>query len=154
MLLFVLLLIGAPSSSSSFTGRVVGVVDGDTIKVMRAGQAVTVRLAEIDCPEKTQAFGQAAKTMTSSLTFSQDVTVTSQGTDRYGRLIGTVVRTDGLEVNRVLVAQGYAWWYQAYSHDAGLGLLQAQAQLAHLGLWHEASPTPPWLYRKQHAAHR
>jgi endonuclease YncB( thermonuclease family) len=34
-----------------FSGRVVGISDGDTISVMRSGRAVRVRLHGIDAPE-------------------------------------------------------------------------------------------------------
>jgi endonuclease YncB( thermonuclease family) len=52
--LLVLLFLSIPISShaDSFTGKVVGVADGDTIKVMRMGKAVKVRLHGIDSPEK------------------------------------------------------------------------------------------------------
>lgn len=62
-LLFYLIL----SISTSFIGQVVGIIDGDTIKVMRSGKTVKVRLAEIDCPEKKQAFGRKAKEFTADL---------------------------------------------------------------------------------------
>jgi endonuclease YncB( thermonuclease family) len=43
-------------------GRVVGVSDGDTVKVLDAAQRLyTVRLMGIDAPEKTQPFGQRSK---------------------------------------------------------------------------------------------
>jgi endonuclease YncB( thermonuclease family) len=53
--LFVLLFLSLPLFSQangpkSFTGKVVGVSDGDTIKVMREGKAVKVRFDLI--PEK------------------------------------------------------------------------------------------------------
>lgn len=40
------------SFAVSFTGKVVGVSDGDTIKVMHDGKAEKIRLNGIDCPEK------------------------------------------------------------------------------------------------------
>ena len=59
LLLFVLLAISLPlisqaaySQTATFTGKVVGVADGDTISVMRGSRAVKVRLQGIDCPEK------------------------------------------------------------------------------------------------------
>ena len=48
-------------ANDTFTGKVVGVSDGDTISVMRKGRAVKVRLHGIDCPEKRQPFGTRAK---------------------------------------------------------------------------------------------
>jgi len=64
LLLFVFLFLSVPLFSlavDTFTGKVVGVSDGDTIKVMCDGRAVKVRLHGIDCPEKKQAFGTKAK---------------------------------------------------------------------------------------------
>jgi endonuclease YncB( thermonuclease family) len=43
--------------AADFTGRVVGISDGDTISVMHDGRAEKIRLSGIDCPEKKQPFG-------------------------------------------------------------------------------------------------
>ncbi len=41
-------------------GWVVAALDGDTIKILDAtNRQITIRLSEIDAPEKGQAFGQA-----------------------------------------------------------------------------------------------
>lgn len=70
----------ADSQSVTFTGKVVGVSDGDTISVMRGGRAVEVRLHGIDCPEEKQAFGTKAKKFTSDLAFGREITVQSAST--------------------------------------------------------------------------
>src|SRR5207247_10694465 len=70
--------------SIHFTGKVVGVTDGDTITVLHNGKGERVRLHGIDCPEKGQAFGQRAKQFTSALAFGKEVTVTVLDSDRYG----------------------------------------------------------------------
>ena len=49
------------ASAEQFTGKVVGISDGDTINVLREGKAVKVRLYGIDAPEKAQAFGTQAR---------------------------------------------------------------------------------------------
>ena len=52
----------AAGNAGAFSGKVVGVHDGDTITVLRADKSqVSVRLNQIDAPELGQAFGQAAK---------------------------------------------------------------------------------------------
>jgi len=59
-----LLILSTPLLSlvtDTFTGKVVAVSDGDTIKVMHEGRAVKVRLHGIDCPKKKQPFGTKAK---------------------------------------------------------------------------------------------
>jgi len=75
-------LAGVVSSAGSFHGQVVGVVDGDTIDVMREGVAVRIRLDGIDCPEKKQAYGTRAKQFTSRLAFGKEVQVLEKGLDR------------------------------------------------------------------------
>ena len=55
-------------------GRTIGVVDGDTIRVLCAErQQIRVRIAFIDAPEKGQPFAQAAKAAMSELVFDKDV---------------------------------------------------------------------------------
>jgi Staphylococcal nuclease homologue len=77
--------------ADQFTGKVVGILDGDTIRVLRGGKAVKVRLHGVDTPEKAQAFGTQACKFTGDLVFPRDVTVVVHATDRYGRLVGEVL---------------------------------------------------------------
>jgi micrococcal nuclease len=94
--------------AEQFTGKVVGISDGDTISVLREGKAVKVRLHGIDTPEKAQAFGTQARKFTSDVAFQQTVTVMVQTTDRYGRLVGQVLLPDGRSLNQELVRAGMA----------------------------------------------
>ena len=65
--------------NKSFVGRVVGVVDGDTLDVLRHDAKVRIRVAEIDCPENGQAFSGHAKRVASRLAFGKTVRVTVTG---------------------------------------------------------------------------
>lgn len=94
--------------AAAFTGRVVGISDGDTISVLHNGKAEKIRLNGIDCPEKRQTFGQRAKQFTSKLAFGKDVTVNTFGHDRYRRTIGNVILPDGRMLNHELVKAGLA----------------------------------------------
>lgn len=60
-LLLAALLIPTLVCAADYTGRVVGVIDGDTIEVLNGHHAERIRLNGIGCPEKDQAFGQRAK---------------------------------------------------------------------------------------------
>ena len=40
-----------------------------------------------------------------------------------------------------------AWHYSAYSHDPTLARAEADARAAHLGLWSQPNPIPPWDWR-------
>ncbi len=95
--------------AADFTGRVVGVSDGDTITVLHKGKGERIRLHGIDCPEKRQAFGNRAKQFTSKLVFGNTVTVQVMDRDRYGRTVGVVLLPDGRSLNHELVRAGLAW---------------------------------------------
>ena len=88
---------------AEFTGKVVGVIDGDSIRVMHEGKAEQVRLAGIDCPERKQAFGSKAKQSTSALTFGKMVTVEPVAKDRYGRTVANVLLFKGRMLNHELL---------------------------------------------------
>ncbi len=132
-----------------FEGKVIGIKDGDTFEVLYDGQPEKVRLAEIDCPEKSQPFGKNAKQYASDLCFGKTVKVSSTGKrDRYGRVVGTIVTQDGRNVNEELVKAGLAWHYKQYSKSKTLDGIEEQARKKKLGLWADKDPEAPWEWRK------
>ena len=147
VLLAILLLAPVQVLAASFSGLVVKVTDGDTIQVMHDGRAEKIRLAGIDCPEKKQPFGQAARKFVLELAAHKVVTVNVETTDRYGRTVGEVILPDGRSLNQELVQSGYAWWYRQYSSDKTLARLEEEARTNSRGLWSEADPVPPWQWR-------
>jgi endonuclease YncB( thermonuclease family) len=136
------------SGSGAFSGRVTTVSDGDTIGVMDGPREARVRLFGVDCPEKSQPHGMEAKQFTSSRCFGKEVRVKVIDKDRYGRIVGEVTLPDGSSLNRLLVEEGYAWWYRHYSKDRSLGELEAKARKERRGLWADKDPEPPWEYRE------
>src|SRR4026208_728860 len=90
-----ILLILASHAVADFSGRVVSVLDGDTIEVQHNNRAERIRLNGIDCPEKGQAYGTKAKRATSTLVFGKEVTLQTHGKDKYGRTIADVLLADG-----------------------------------------------------------
>jgi len=133
-----------------FTGKVIGIKDGDTFEVLYDGQPERIRLAEIDCPEKSQAFGKNARQYASDLCFGKIVTVSSNGKrDRYNRIVGTIVTKDGINVNEALLKAGLAWHYKQYSKNhPELSDMEEQARTSQLGLWADKKPVAPWDWRK------
>ena len=86
---FALAAVGA--YAETLAGRVVNVADGDTLTVLDAAQRQhKVRLADIDAPEKGQAFGQRARESLAALCAGQPAEVEQAGRDRYGRVVGRV----------------------------------------------------------------
>lgn len=142
------LALAASWAHADIAGKVVGVLDGDTIDVLVGQRQVRVRLAEIDAPEKKQPWGTRSRQALSALVFGQQVTVREEGTDRYRRTIGTVF-VDGRSVNRAMVGAGMAWAYRRYLYDESLLDVEADARRAARGLWSAPASVPPWDWRAQ-----
>ena len=154
LVVLALVLVAALAGADELSGRVVGVTDGDTIKVLHNGHPEVVRLRGIDAPEKRQPYGTRAKELVASLTLGKTVTVHTTGRDRYGRLLGEVVLPDGRILNRELVRAGYAWWFRRYSADPTLARLETEAREARRGLWADRHSIPPWEFRRGHGLAR
>lgn len=128
--------------------EVIGIADGDTLTVLENKQSIKIRLANIDAPERAQAFGNRSRQSLSDLCFSKDARYEVQDKDRYGRLVATVY-CDDINVNRKQVELGFAWVYPKYNKDYLIPALQDQAFSARRGLWADPHPIPPWEWRKQ-----
>jgi len=138
------------------TGTVVGIADGDTLTVLNHDQReIKIRLAEIDAPEKRQAFGTRSKQSLSDLCFGKQAQVVSKVKDRYKRTVAHV-KCSGVDANTEQVKRGMAWVYPRYAKDPDLYVMQEDAKLARRGLWIDYSPIPPWEFRKlkRHASHQ
>lgn len=70
------------------------VIDGDTFR----GNGLTVRLADVNCPELWQTGGQAAKEHLSRLILHKQVSYESKATDPYDRVVAQVW-VDSTDVN-------------------------------------------------------
>lgn len=106
---FICLCLATPSFATSFQGKVITVIDGDTIDVLHNNQPERIRLNGIDATEKGMAYGQAAKEYVLDMAALKTVTVHVTDTDRYGRTVGDVILPDGRNLNREIVQAGYAW---------------------------------------------
>lgn len=133
-------------SSKVIEGKVVRVIDGDTVEVLdKFKNKHRIRLYGIDAPESKQDYGQKAREFLASLIASKDVKVLITGTDRYSRNIGKIV-FDDKDINAEMVLQGFAWAYEEYSTD--YVKFQAYAKEHKLGLWQDKHPTKPSEFRK------
>ena len=135
--------------AGEFTGQVVGVLDGDTIEVLHNKRPERIRLTGIDCPEQRQPFGEKAKQAASAFVFGKDVTLHTYAKDKDQRMLANVFLSDGTHINRVLVAEGWCWWYPKYGPiDRELKRLESKARTGKLGLWADQYPVPPWEWQK------
>lgn len=138
-----------PRPILTFTAKVVGVKDGDTFMLLSNQKELTLRLSDVDCPEKRQPFGTAAKKFASDFCFGKTVQIrTANKKDRYHRLIGEIY-FNGSCLNKELVRNGLAWQYVQYSKDIAYRKLEQAARLKKVGIWTEKHPVAPWEWRKQ-----
>jgi len=135
--------------AAEFTGKVIAVLDGDTLLVMRGGHPVKVRLAEVDAPEKAQPYGIASQKSLAEMVMGKQIQVASRAVDDYGRMVATV-SIDELNVNYEQVRRGMAWEYSRFHSNRELMALQREAQQAKRGLWAGADAVEPSQWRKQH----
>jgi endonuclease YncB( thermonuclease family) len=154
LFIFAALFISLNSHAETLVGRVVGVTDGDTIKILDASNTQhKIRLAGIDAPERKQPFGQASKKSLSDLVFGKEVVVEWTKLDRYKRIVGKVLVND-LDANLVQVKRGLAWHYKKYKKEQtsedveAYSQAESEAKTSELGLWVERDPIAPWEWRK------
>lgn len=136
--------------ANGLQGRVVTVIDGNTLEVETATEGIMkVMLFGIDCPELTQGYGEKAKAFTEKLMLNKEVTISIQGKDRWGNRLAVVRLVKGDKDPRVeLLKEGLAWTAEK-NPDPDLDAHRLTAQNKGRGLWKDENPTPPWTYRRQ-----
>jgi len=163
-----LFFIGGIAEAADFSGKVIAVLDGDTLLVLRNCERVEpkapgtlrrppcggnrpakVRLAEIDAPEKMQTFGETSRRSLSDMVLGKQVKVSSQAVDKYGRMVAHL-GLNGLDVNAEQIRRGMAWEYSHFHGNQVLIALQEEAKQVPRGLWALSDPMPPWEWRKLH----
>ncbi len=96
-------------------GRIVRVIDGDTVAIASACRRFRVRLSGVDAPELGSEDGERARDWARSTFENQAVTWSAVGVDIYGRLLGLLKLPDGTSVNQEIIRQGHARHYGAPS---------------------------------------
>lgn len=146
-----------PCACWAWSGQVVDVHDGDSLRVRRAdtGEIVRVRIYGVDCPELAQPYGADARELTAGLVLGQLVEVVPTGQrPSYGREVAGIVLLEKLTVLQdALVTAGLAWvdgryckadvcdTWRTHQNDA-------RTALPPRGLWNESDPVPPWKWRR------
>lgn len=138
------------ANKSSIIIGVASVIDGDTLEI----SGKRIRLHGIDAPEAQQLCedlngadyrcGQSAALALADRIGRAPVVCEPRGSDRYGRTLA-VCQRDGLDLNRWMVAEGYALAYRQYAMDYVEDEVSAAA--ARRGIW-QGSFVEPWSYRK------
>lgn len=139
-----------PKPPAAFEGRVVQVLDGETLVLRlpdKTGQ--TIRLRHIDAPEPCQPGGPESTQALVDLALGRDVQVRNAGRRAAGRLQAAVL-LDGLDLSRRQVAEGQAWSLR-WRHDTGpLVKEERMAQALRRGLHAAGNAELPQAFRQRH----
>jgi endonuclease YncB( thermonuclease family) len=162
-LLLLAALLALPLCASALEGQVIHIADGDTLTVLDdQHRSHKIRLAGIDAPERGQPFGRRATEALAALAKNRHVVVSGGKTDRYQRRIG-IVRVapaecasckPSVDVGLSLINAGLAWHYRAYEREQSRSdreqyrLAEDGARTRGDGLWTDATPMPPWDWRR------
>jgi endonuclease YncB( thermonuclease family) len=103
-------------SENKYNGFVTRVMDGDTFEVLiELGFGVTqkfkVRLDGIDTPEMSTQKGKMAKEFVKDLIENKYVTLTDEGSEKYGRARASVELPDGKNLAQFLIEQKIGYEY-------------------------------------------
>jgi endonuclease YncB( thermonuclease family) len=149
----IIMMLALSLQAAEFEAEVIGVMDGDTVKVLTSDKKeIKIRLEHIDAPEKRQPFGQTCKQVLSDMVFGKVVYIRSQKRpDRYGRMIAEVFMCEASKeaVNMAMVRGGCAWHYKAFSKDSTYAEAERIARESRAGLWKDSNPVEPWIWRKK-----
>ena len=138
-----------------FDGRVVRVVDGNTVVVENQTTRAQVRvlLRGVDAPELRQPFGAESRRNLERLFGGATVRVEFKFTDRYGQAFGLVLK-DGMDAGLEQLTSGLAWHRLRLVNELPpderklYEETEREARRARRGLWKDAAPVAPWQFRQ------
>lgn len=142
-------------TTSSDLYKVESVVDGDTIKLNIGSTVETVRLIGVDTPETVhpskpvECFGREASNKTKELLTGKMVKIEKDSTqderDKYGRLLAYIFLEDDTNINKKLIAEGYAFEYTynlPYKYQNEFKQAETDAMNNKKGLWADGACAP------------
>lgn len=147
---FLLVTIAPACGMSQFNGRVVKIIDGDSLLVSAANKTIEVRLYGVDCPEYNQPFSKVIKRFVRKNVLAEKVTVSPEYYDSYGRLVAIVAKGSWV-LNSKLVSSGYAWVYPQFCRKEvckSWKIDQKRAEEEQKGIWSKEKQVPPWKWKR------
>lgn len=148
------------------TGKVIHVDDGDTLIILDGqGFKRVIRLSDIDAPEAShgakrpgQPYSAKATELLRSLTHGQQATANCFDIDVRKRDDGTErdryvcqILVGETDVNLAMIDAGMAMaarQNKRYVRNPATYTHEDAAREARRGLWQQADPTPPWIWRR------
>ena len=152
-----LLLVSLPVQAE-FTAKVIGITDGDTIKVLdETNTQHKIRFAGIDAPERKQPWGTRSRQGLADILAGMEVSIEDRKIDRWGRIIAIVWVSPPdcpscpktLDAGLSQISRGLAWHFKRYAHEQPeeerkrYAFAEEEARAKGVGLWRDTNPVPP-----------
>lgn len=151
--LLALIILLALSIRAHATVNVDYIYDGDTVKIIDGNASYKLRITGIDAPERNQTYGKKSRRALIKLCKYATAKVLITGTDRYQRKLGNLY-CNQTDVASYMLQHGHAWFNTKYSSNQLLKIKEHSARDKKLGLWQDAKPTAPWVWRRLNKAQR
>ena len=146
--------------AAEYKGKVIKVVDGDTIHVLSdKGSKNKIRVLYIDAPEITQTHGIKSKEFLEEIILGKVININvvekegKGGIDYYKRQLAEIYLyfddKKPVFVNAKMIKSGNAWVYKRNRNNNYLLSLENHARTNKLGLWSSPAAMEPWVFRKQ-----
>ena len=131
-------------ASNRYSGRVVAIADGARVIVLRKGLPRSLRLAEVDLPEKGHLHAPDARALVNRLALGRDVDV-EEARLADGSLEAYVTLPGGRSLSAELVRAGLAWPSErrAGRLASSLAALEMRAMAKRRGVWAGPGTPPP-----------
>lgn len=161
LLLALTLVASAGARAEMLAGRLLAVLDGDTLTVELPTRGPTqLQLAWVDAPDREQPGGEAARASLEALSFGQAVQIDLVG-EKDGRLRAVVYAVaagascsvpdcpQATDLGLAQLVRGMAWHDRRALGQPAQSLRQYEqaefnAKIRRRGLWAAKNPLPPW----------
>jgi len=154
LLLLTTLLFSPLLHAEILPAHVVGVIDGDTVKVKdQNGIKYIVSLTGVDAPEIMQAHGRIAKEQLCKMICGKDVLLSYNKLNTDGHVLSTMY-LDQANINQVILEKGMAWQNTidkksvSRQHYSKYARAENKARVQNIGLWQDGIAMSPWRWRQ------
>jgi len=137
-------------NKNELVGKVINVIDGDTIKVKFKNKVEKIRMIGVNTPElkddraQVRCLAQKSKEYTENNLLNKEVKIEidpTQGVrDKYGRILGYIFTDRNINFNQILISNGYAYEFTykiPYKYQQEFKRVEQVAQKNKVGLWDE-----------------
>ena len=138
-----------PYGDKRFIAVVHYIADGDSFVVKKNDVYIAIRLWGVDAPEFDQPHAKDSKKGLEQLLSGNDIEIVPKYVDRFGRLVA-IAEVGERVVNSTLIECGYVWVHPYFCREAVCDQwqqLQKKAQRSKKGLWADADPVEPWVWK-------